>query len=134
MSGLVDEVIEHEFFVEIDTDELCWGSLHDVLDSFCEARLDLNVHFHGNCLSGLWVDLQTPDENLGLIGGTANQELIGIAGLITDDHWRGVDEAEDLGNALLRAGMRIEDLFECRFFLVRVDVPDLKLTVESTNK
>ena len=108
--------------------------MHDILDALGEASLDLNVHLHIDCLCGLRVDLETPDEDLGFVCGGAYKELVIRAGLVADDHGRWVDEVEDLGDALLRAWMSIENLFDRRLVLVRIDVPDLKFAVKSTYK
>ena len=96
LGSFVDEVVEHQLFVKVDTDELSWRSLHNILDAFGEAGLDLNVHLHVDCLSGLRIHLKTPDEDLRPVGGATNQELVLIASFVANDHGRGVDETEDL--------------------------------------
>ena len=54
---LVHEVIEHQRLVKVDTNELRWRRLNNVLDSFSEASLDLDMHFHVDGLGSLWVHL-----------------------------------------------------------------------------
>ena len=81
---------------EVDSNKLSRRSLHNILDALGEASLDLNVHLHVDCLSGLGIHLKTPDEDLRPVGGATNQELVLIASFVANDHGRGVDETEDL--------------------------------------
>ena len=134
MRRLVNEIVEHELFVEIDPDKLRGGSLYDVLDTFCEASLDLDVHFHADGLRRLRVNLQPPDQYLGLVGSRTDQELVAFITLFAHDHWRGVLEAKDLGDAFLAVRMGIEDLFDGGGVIVGINVPYLELAVECADK
>ena len=108
--------------------------MNDILDALCEAGFDLNVHLHADGRRRLRVHLQAPDENLRLVGGCADQELVALVALLTHDHWRWVLEAQDLGDTFLTAGMRIKDLLDGWGVVVWIDVPNLELAVQSTNK
>lgn len=108
--------------------------MNDILDALCEAGFDLNVHLHADGRRRLRVHLQAPDENLRLVGGCADQELVALVALLTHDHWRWVLEAQDLGDTFLTAGMRIKDLLDGWGVIVWIDVPNLELAVQSTNK
>ena len=50
------------------------------------------------------------------------------------DHGRWVLEAQDLGDTFLTAGMSIKDLLDGWGVVVWIDVPNLELAVQSTNK
>ena len=102
--------------------------LNDVLDSFVEACLDLNVDLHVDDLGGLWVHLKAPDKDLRLVCSGTHQELAVIACLVSNNHWGGVYEAENLADAFSAAGVSIKHLFDDGRGLVRIDVPDLELT------
>ena len=108
--------------------------MNDILDALCEAGFDLNVHLHADGRRRLRVHLQAPDENLRLVGGCADQELVALVALLTHDHGRWVLEAQDLGDTFLTAGMRIKDLLDGWGVVVWIDVPNLELAVQSTNK
>ena len=108
--------------------------MNDILDALCEAGFDLNVHLHADGRRRLRVNLETPDENLRLVGGCADQELVALVALLTHDHWRWVLEAQDLGDTFLTTGMRIKDLLDGWGVVVWIDVPNLELAVQSTNK
>ena len=108
--------------------------MNDILDALCEAGFDLNVHLHADGRRRLRVHLQAPDENLRLVGGCTDQELVALVALLTHDHWRWVLEAQDLGDTFLTAGMRIKDLLDGWGVVVWIDVPNLELAVQSTNK
>ena len=108
--------------------------MNDILDALCEAGFDLNVHLHADGRRRLRVHLQAPDENLRLVSGCADQELVALVALLTHDHWRWVLEAQDLGDTFLTAGMSIKDLLDGWGVVVWIDVPNLELAVQSTNK
>ena len=108
--------------------------MNDILDALCEAGFDLNVHLHADGRRRLRVNLQAPDENLRLVGGCADQELVALVALLTHDHGRWVLEAQDLGDTFLTTGMRIKDLLDGWGVVVWIDVPNLELAVQSTNK
>ena len=108
--------------------------MNDILDALCEAGFDLNVHLHADGRRRLRVHLQAPDENLRLVGGCADQELVALVALLTHDHGRWVLEAQDLGDTFLTTGMRIKDLLDGWGVVVWIDVPNLELAVQSTNK
>ena len=103
--------------------------MNDILDALCEAGFDLNVHLHADGRRRLRVHLQAPDENLRLVGGCADQELVAFVALLTHDHWRWVLEAQDLGDTFLTAGMRIKDLLDGWGVVVWIDVPNLELAI-----
>ena len=134
LGSFVDEVVEHQLFVKVDTDELSWRSLHNILDALGEASLDLNVHLHVDCLCGLRVDLETPDEDLGFVLGRAHQELVAFTAFLSHDHGRWVDEAQDLGDAFLTTWMRVKYLLNRWLLIVWIDVPNLKLSVECADQ
>ena len=134
MRCLVNEVVEHELFVEIDSDKLSGGGLYDILDSLSETCLDLNMHLHVDSLRGRRVHLQPPDQYLRLVGRRTHQELVAFVTLFAHDHGGGVDEAQDLGDAFLTVGVCVEDLLDGGRLVVRVDVPNLELAVERADE
>lgn len=126
---LVNEVVEHKLLLEIDTDELSGRRLHDVLDSLREAGLDVDVDLHLHGLGRVGRHLQAPDEDVGLVGGRTHEELaVLVGGLVADDHRRGVLQMQDLRDALLRAGMGVQNLLDSGLLVVAVDVPNFELS------
>ena len=92
------------------------------------------MHLHADRLCRCGVDLQSPDQNLGLVSCRAYQEVIALGRLLTHNHRRGVSEEHDLRDALLATGMRILNVLQRGLIIVRVDVPDLKLAVHRADE
>ena len=92
------------------------------------------MDLHADDLSGLWVHLKAPDEDLWLVCSGTHQELAVITGFVSNNHWGGVHEAEDLADALLAAGVSIKHLLDDRRGLIWIDVPDLELASERANQ
>ena len=134
LGSLVDKVVEHECLLEVSTDKLCWGGLNDVLDSFVEACLDLNVDLHADYIRRSWVHLKAPDEDLRLVCSGTHQELAVFAAFVSNNHWRGILKTEDLADTLRAAGMSIKHLLDDRLGLIWIDVPDLELASKRANQ
>jgi len=134
LSCLVNEIVEHELLLEVDTNKLGRCSLNDVLDSLSEASLDLDMNLHIDGSSSLLLHLKSPDQNLGLVGSCGDKVLETIIAFLTDDHRGWVDELEDLRDTCVRAGMGVKDLLKGRLLLIWIDVPNLELAVQSTDQ
>ena len=134
MGCFVNKVVEHEFLVEVDANELGGGSLHNELNAVSEAGLDLNVDLHVDDLGCIRSDLQAPDQDLGLVSGCADQELAVFSALVPNDHGRWVDQAHDLRNSLSRTGMGIKHLLDRRLLRIAVNVPNLELASKGADK
>ena len=86
----------------------------------------MDLHLHRRRLVGR--HLQAPDEDVWLVSGSANQELaVIVGGLVADNHRRWILQVQDLRNALLGAGMRVQNLLDSGLLVVRVNVPNFEL-------
>jgi len=86
----------------------------------------VDLHLHRRRLVGR--HLQAPDEDVWLVSGSANQELaVIVGGLVADNHRRWILQVQDLRNALLGAGMRVQNLLDSGLLVVRVNVPNFEL-------